>query len=721
MTLSEIVSRPPTFPRIAAAGLACFFAALLGRILSLPGAMLPVVWPAVGVLVAILSQFPPKRWPAVLLAAGTGILLSDILVGSIETHVSLAFLGVNLTQAALIAWLLHRVVGSPFGVKSAADIGALIVAGLFIGPILAACLGAWLSLWVGGAGDFGYYWQRWWAANSMGVAMFAAPIVLVLSRETTLKLRPLRVLEALLLAAGLIFVSGAIFGAWPGEHTSSLRFPMYVIPFLAWSGIRFGRQGTAWATLCITLFACWATSRQLGWYSFLELPDSTRMAALQGFTLIASMTPLFLATVYDAQARSDRRFRTLVAHSPTVVFETDTKGRCTYVNERWTQLTGRPRNMAMGFEWISAVHDEDRARVVTAWLNMTSRREETPTLECRYYGVNGDAHWVIMNAVAMRAGGEVIGYLGTILDITDRRQAELRLQQSYEELERRVGERTAELTSANGKLRHEIAERIGAEEKLQQQQSQLAHVSRLSTMGQMMAGLAHEVNQPLYAISNYARGMLRRLQTGDRPLEETQEVLEQVAHEAERAGEILRRVRSFARRQNTGLVHTPLQQLIADVVRLTAFEVRQWEVTILLDLSESLLFVHCDPIQIQQVLVNLVRNAIEAMEGLPASERVITINTFELDGEVGCAVSDAGQGISPDDLDHIFDPFFTTKSQGLGMGLPISRSLVEAFSGRLWVEPRLGSGACFCFTLPRTEAEEVGQHERYSTDRVLGG
>ena len=721
MTLSQSYSRLPPFPLVSTVGLACFVAAVLGRVLSLPGALLPIVWPATGVLVGVLCRLPPQRWPAVLMTAACASLLSDLLMGAFDPIISPAFLAVNLINATLAAWLLHRFAGSPFFVKHAADIGTLIMAGLFVSPMATAILGAGLSLWLGGAGDFSHYWQRWWAANSMGVAMFTAPVVLLLSREMPFKLRPLRVLEALALGIGLITVSGAIFGAWPSDRLSSLRFPMYAIPFLAWGGIRFGRLGTALATLCITLFACWATARQLGWYSFLELPDATRMAALQGFTLIASTTPLFLATVYDAQSRSDRRFRTLVAHSPTVVFETDTSGRCTYVNERWTQLTGKPPEQAMGFEWVATVHEDDRERVVRAWLAMTAHREGTPSLECRYYGADGEVHWVIMNAVAMRADGEVVGYLGTILDITDRREAELRLQESYEELEHRVAERTAELTSANAQLRHEIAERIRAEEQLQQQQSQLAHVSRLSTMGQMMAGLAHEVNQPLYAISNYARGMLRRLQSGDRPLLETTEALEQVAHEAERAGEILRRVRSFARRQKTGLVSTTLQELISDVVRLTAFEVRRRHVTLQLELSEKPSIVCCDPIQVQQVLVNLVRNAIEAMEGLPAAERLITISTFETDGEAGCAVSDRGHGISADDSDRIFDPFFTTKSQGLGMGLPISRSLVESFNGRLWVEPRLGSGATFCFTLPRTEAEDVGQHERYTTDRVPGG
>jgi signal transduction histidine kinase len=214
--------------------------------------------------------------------------------------------------------------------------------------------------------------------------------------------------------------------------------------------------------------------------------------------------------------------------------------------------------------------------------------------------------------------------------------------------------------------------------------------------------------------------MLRRLQLGDRPIAETTEALENVAHEAERAGEILRRVRTFARRQNPGYVRVVLQQLVHDVVRLTAFEARRRQVVIQLHSPETSHFVVCDPIQIQQVLVNLVRNAIEAMEGLPIAERLVTIETFVTAGEVGCSVSDAGHGVATDDYDRIFDPFFTTKPQGLGMGLPISRSLVESFSGRLWVEPRLGNGATFCFTLPRVEAEDVGQHERYSTDHIPG-
>ena len=721
MTLSDTDSRWPALRWIAAVVLSCFFAATLGRVLWVSGAMLPVVWPVTGVLVGLLTQVPPRRWPASMLAAAFAITLADVLFAAFHPPLSLAMFSVNIALAAVVSWLLLRFTASPYRLNAVTDIGGLIAFGLFLGPMAAAFVGAALSLWAGGAGGYDHYWQRWWAANSMSVAMFTPPVVLLLNRETKFKWRWGRVLEALLIGVGVTFISGSAFGAWPIGSLATLRFPMFALPFCAWAGIRFGRQGTAWAVLCITCFACWAVPRQAGWHAFLQLPEQTRMSVLQGFTLIASITPLILATVFESQARSDHRFRTLVAHSPTVVFETDTTGRCTYVNERWTHLTGKPREAAMGFDWIATVHEEDRERVVRAWLDMMARREETPTLECRYYGVDGEVHWVIMNAVAMRSSDEIIGYLGTILDITDRRRAELSLQQSYAEMECRVAERTAELTKANEKLRHEIAERIRAEEQLQQQQSQLAHVSRLSTMGQMMAGLAHEVNQPLYAISNYTRGMLRRLQSGARPPAETQEVLELVANEAERAGEILRRVRTFARRQETGLVHISLQQLVSDVVRLTAFEVRRREVTVRLELSETPLIVHCDPIQIQQVLVNLVGNAIEAVEGLPAQKRVITINTFEAEGEVGCAVSDAGQGISPDDVERIFDPFFTTKSQGLGMGLPISRSLVESFSGRLWVEPREGGGAMFCFTLPRAEAEEVGQHERFTTDRIPGG
>ena len=721
MTLSEPDSRCwPTLPLVATVGVVYFLAAVLGRVVSLPGLPVPIIWPATGVLLGILSRLPLRRWPVVLPAVIVAGLAADALMGWRENGLSIAYLAVNLFEACSAAWLLQQWTRGPYQITQAHDIGGLIVIALMLCSMTAALLGATLGVLLGEPSDIPHLWQRWWAAGSMGVAMFTPPVVLLAARDRRFRLRPLRVAEAAVLGIALVVISGAIFGAWPETVVSTLRFPMYAVPLVAWAGIRFGRQGVSFASLVVALFACSATPREMGWYTFLELPAPTRLAALQGFVLITCTTPLFLATVYDAQSRSDRRFRTLVAHSPTVVFETDTTGRCTYVNPRWTQLTGKPREMALGFEWISTVHEEDRERVFKAWLEMTARGEETPSLECRYYGIDDAVHWVIMNAVAMRDGGELIGYLGTILDITDRREAELQLQESYEELEQRVEERTAELTYANDMLRHEFAERIRAEEQLQQQQSQLAHVSRLSTLGQRMAGLAHEVNQPLYAISNYARGMLRRLQSGERPVEETTEALENMASEAERAGEILRRVRSFARRQQPGVAQVALQDLIHDVVRLTAFEARRRDVDVRLQLSESPIFVACDPIQIQQVLVNLVRNAFEAMEGLPVADQVVTIETFVAEGEAGCAVSDTGPGITSEGAERIFDPFFTTKLQGLGMGLPISRSLVEAFNGRLWIEPRLGNGATFCFTLPRVEAEKVGQHECYSPDRVSG-
>jgi two-component system sensor kinase FixL len=710
------------FLLVLAVGALYFAGAQLGHFLSLRESSPATISPANAVLVAALLRLPCRRWFAILAAASCASVVSDVGVQQLNLAVGIAFAVANLIEASLAAYLLNRISGGHFALRRPSDIGYLIAIAIILCPLIGAAFGSAAGALLAEQGFF-QLWHSWFTSHAVGMAMLAPPLILFSTSAALRRIRLLPTVEALVLGLLLIAVCGGIFGVWPIAARTPFRFPMYVIPFFAWAGTRFGPRGASLAAVCVALFASWATSRDIGWYAFLELPIATRVAAVQAFTLIISLTPLSLATVLEAQRASDRRFGTLVAHSPTVVFETDTSGRCTYVNQRWTQLTGKPLELALGFEWISTVYIDDRERVVKSWLAMTARGDEEPTLECRYYGIEDKVHWVIMNAVAMRnQSREVIGYLGTILDITDRREAEIRLQEAYEDLERRVEERTSELTSTNLKLQREIAERNRAAEQLQQQQSQLTHFSRLSTMGQMAAGLAHEVNQPLYAISNYARGMLLRLETGVRPDSEMREALDHIACEAERAGEILRRVRTFSRRQPADSAYISLDELVQDALRLTAFEARQRSVLVEGVLRTKAIKTVCDPIQIQQVLVNLIRNGFEAIDALSPITRLVTIETLVKDNDVECAITDSGAGVPPGDHDRIFDPFFTTKPQGLGMGLPISRSLIESLGGKLWVERRALGGATFRFTIPRAEAppQDIGLHERDRAHSVSG-
>ncbi len=246
----------------------------------------------------------------------------------------------------------------------------------------------------------------------------------------------------------------------------------------------------------------------------------------------------------------------------------------------------------------------------------------------------------------------------------------------------------------------DVTELRQAEEQVRRHQAELAHVSRLQTMGEMASGLAHELNQPLSAIMNYARGCIRRLDSGDVSREDLVSVLSLAAEEASRAAEILKRLRQFVRKGEQRTVKADINQLTHDALALASADLRQHKIELQVDPAPSLPQISVDPIRIEQVILNLVRNAIEAMEAVPPEERRLVIRTQALDDKsVEVDVSDRGTGMTAKAMDQVFAPFFTTKPEGMGIGLSISRSIVEAHGGRLWVTPNEGRGVTFRFTL----------------------
>ena len=247
----------------------------------------------------------------------------------------------------------------------------------------------------------------------------------------------------------------------------------------------------------------------------------------------------------------------------------------------------------------------------------------------------------------------------------------------------------------------DITERKCFQEQLQRQQTELAHMSRLSTMGEMVTSLAHELNQPLYAISNYVEGCLHLLENGTAETAELIEALEKSASQAQRAAQIIRRLRSFVRPREPRRSSTNINELVRTVVELVDFEIRHYSVSLRLELDERLPLVLCDSIQMQQVIVNLVCNATEAMLDNEPDTRVLTIATSLSEGRtIDISVGDTGHGLAAETGENIFDAFVTTKPEGMGMGLTISRSIVEAHEGRLRAASNPDGGATFQFTLP---------------------
>ena len=248
----------------------------------------------------------------------------------------------------------------------------------------------------------------------------------------------------------------------------------------------------------------------------------------------------------------------------------------------------------------------------------------------------------------------------------------------------------------------ELTERKLAEETLRKTRAELAHVARVTTMGELATSIAHEVNQPLAAIVTNARACLRWLMRDVPNLEEAREAAERIARDGKRASDVISRIRALVLNTGSEKAQLDINQAIQEVVYLTEHEGLRKGVTLRMELGSDLPLVLGDRVQLQQVILNLVMNGIEAMA--PVADRpreLLVYSRLHESNQVLVGVQDSGVGIAPENLKKIFDPFYTTKSQGMGMGLAISRSIVENHGGKLWASPNDGSGATFQFTLLR--------------------
>ncbi|MCC8999625.1 MAG: hypothetical protein LM522_09020 [Candidatus Contendobacter sp.] len=237
-------------------------------------------------------------------------------------------------------------------------------------------------------------------------------------------------------------------------------------------------------------------------------------------------------------------------------------------------------------------------------------------------------------------------------------------------------------------------------------QERLAHLIRIHTVGEMSAAIAHEINQPLMAIKNYALAALRRLKDGSAPPEKQHELLDKIVFQATRAGDVIQRLRSLVRKHDVEARELDLNHLIADTLKLVEIDCQWRDIRLETRLATNLPPVVADHIQIQQVILNLARNAIEAMEANPdAIDPYVSIETARTGlEEVTVRVSDCGPGLASDEAERIFESFYSTKASGLGIGLSICRKMIESHGGRLWISPNPAGGAVFHFTLPATTA-----------------
>ncbi len=364
----------------------------------------------------------------------------------------------------------------------------------------------------------------------------------------------------------------------------------------------------------------------------------------------------------EAARRSEKELLDVIETIPAMAFTTLADASGVWVNRRWVEYTGLSVKDTSGFGWQATLHPDDLQEHLAKWQQSvaTGRPFEN---EARHRSAEGEYRWFLVRAVPLRdEHGDVVKWYGTLTDIEDRKRAE--------------------------------KER----ERLRQLEAELAYVSRVMTMGELAASLAHEIKQPIAAAALSAEACTQWLRH-DVP-EVTRAINSALAMVAnvKRAADIIDRVRSLYARETPKRESLDLNEVIREITALLNDTARRNLVSIRTELDRSLPKANGDRIQIQQVLMNLMLNGIEAMKDTGGDLTVAQSTTN--DGQLLITVSDTGTGLPDEEAERVFDAFFTTKPEGTGLGLCISRRIIESHGGRLWADSNQGRGATLKFTLP---------------------
>lgn len=361
----------------------------------------------------------------------------------------------------------------------------------------------------------------------------------------------------------------------------------------------------------------------------------------------------------------NRRFREIFNSIPTQVWCAFDAYTTDFQNQRWLDYVGLPEEQTKGIGWSNAVHPDDADSYFKKWVEIVASGSGGQA-EARFRRHDGEYRWFLMQAEPLRDDrGNIVKWYGANTDIEDLKRGD---------------------------------------EALKIAQLELARAVRLTTIGEFATSIAHEVNQPLTAIVANANAALRWL-TKDKPdLLETRLAAERIVENARRAGDIIRGIRGLAKKGTPEIIWFNLNEAIQEIIALIQGEFRAYDVALELDLLENVEPIKGNRVQIQQVVLNLIRNGLEAMHAVNSRRRILRVSSrIETQECIAIAVADSGVGIEPANIDRIFSAFFTTKPEGTGIGLSICRSILEAHGGRLWAAPNFPYGTILHIALPTAQ------------------
>lgn len=652
--------------------LAYYLGAKIGFALTLRPHPVSVLWPPNSILLAALLLTPVRIWWMILMAAFPAHLAAQ-LQSNVPPMMILCWFISNSCEALIGAGCVRYLIDRPVRFDRLRNVGVFIFFAAFLAPFLSSFVdAAFVAINQWGADSYWQVWRTRFTSNILA-ALTLVPLIVTWVADGIAwpwKIQRARFLEATLLLVALLSVNTMVFYKL-GPAAELLYLPL---PFLIWAAVRFGSRGASAAICTLTFLAIWSAGHGYG-------PFSTRSAeenalSIQMFLIVVSVPLLLLAAVVEERSKGAMTLREredrigLAAESANLAFWSINFER----KESWMSDKGRaifnfgPDERLSRELFLSRVHPEDRNAVDEA-IEGARASAQTFEFEYRLLRPDGETRWLISRGryVSNDHGG-VRELIGVAIDVTAQVKADLQLRLQREEM---------------------------------------ARMSRVSSMGELTASLAHELNQPLTAIASNAAAGRRLLAQGPPETKLFEELLADVAADARRAGDIIRGIHHFVRKSEGIRRPVNLNEIVLEVLRLLHSDLLGRGTAVETQLAPNLPSVEANPVHLQQVLLNLLMNSLEAMQSTLAAKRRVVISTKrEANSSVLVSVRDYGSGLPKEDLDKVFTQFYSTKPNGMGMGLTIVRSIVEAHGGKLSAE-NTGEGARFFFRLPVTRESET--------------
>jgi two-component system sensor kinase FixL len=639
-----------------------------------------VFFPPYAFLAAALLMSPRCHWWTYLVAAFVGHFAARWSTGPL-TWVALAGLA-NLSKGVIAAIGIGYFCRGPARLDTLRGVVIFVLVAVLLAPAAAAFIGAANVVLHKGNTNFWLPWTAWFLSNAVtGITLLPAILTGMLAVKAMKRPSRSQLIEATLVFSGLVLSSVLVFSVGESEGPGTmLPARLYApLPFLIWAAVRFGPGGTSIAILGIAATVIWSASQGLGPFATGTQHDDN-IISLYLFLLAVSFPVMMLSALFRERQRGEEFLREnksqvdlFFEHAPAAIAMFDREIKYVLTSRRWLKdyrLSGQ--------SIIGRSHYEVFPEVPQRWKDIHQRclagAVETCEEDC-FPRHDGSVDWIRWE---VRPWHHADGSIGGIIMFTE-----------------------------------VVTERKRNEQEAEQQRQELAHITRVGIVGELSGAIAHELSQPLTAILTNAQAGQRFLTTAAKGRRQVTEILFDIVRDAKRAGAVIRRLRALLKRDETHFSPVNINKVVTDVLELVRHEFVSRATRVELHLAPGLPLVRADRVGLQQVFLNLLMNACDAMNGNhPGRKQVSISTTVDHEGSVRASIADCGHGISPGHEENIFEAFFTTKDRGLGLGLPVCRSIIKAHVGHLWAENNSAGGATFHFALPVREEIHVNGKDR---------